>query len=183
MFDYQQILLPPHRGPNIIFLHVPQPSITYRKATSLKDSLVYSQFSIPKSLPSSNHKATVPCGSCDHCYCLDTCNNVMLPNGVKWHLKHNVICTTMGLIYLLQCSCCAFYVGKTRRPFNVRIAVHIKAATSGFFKTVIVRHFAFIHDFIFSGFKFLPLVKIDQHDRGGNWDRALYRAESRESIN
>lgn len=37
---------------------------------------------------------------------------------------------------------------------------------------------AFTHDYVFSGFKFLPLTKIDKHDKGGDWDRILYQVES-----
>lgn len=56
---------------------------------------------------------------------------------------------------------------------------HITAATSDYFKTVIGRHIAFAHNYVLSGFKFLPLVKIYTHERGGDWDRSLYQAESR----
>lgn len=69
-------------------------------------------------------------------------------------------------------------MGKTRRPVTVRISEHIAAAKAGFFKTIIGRHVALEHGYVFNGFKFLPLTRIDRHDRG-DWDRALLQAESK----
>lgn len=107
------------------------------------------------------------------------CMRATLPTGVKWHQKHHVTCSTMGVIYLLQCPCKGYYVRKTRRALNVRISEHLAATRSGFFRMIIGRHIAFSHNYAFNGFKFLPLTVIPPHDRGGDWDRALLQAESR----
>lgn len=72
-----------------------------------------------------------------------------------------------------------FHVGKIRRPFGVRIAEHIDAAKSGYFKTTIDRHVAFAHNYEFLGLKFFFLARVDRHDRGGDWDNMLLQIESR----
>lgn len=74
---------------------------------------------------------------------------------------------------------CCVLRWKKRRPFGVRIAEHVDAARSGYFKTVIGRHVAFAHNYEFLGFKFLPLARVDRHDRGGEWDKMLLQLGSR----
>lgn len=146
----------------------PSPSITYRRSTSLKDSLVSSHFINPANSLSLPAITTTPCGNCNYCEFLDIRTKLTLPHGIKWGAKHNVTCTTMGIIYLLQCPSGAYYVGKTSRPFNIRISEHIKAAEAGFFKTIIGRHVAFDHNYQLPDLKFLPLTRLDTHDRGGD---------------
>lgn len=107
----------------------------------------------------------VPCGCCEFCDCFDTRQIAILPTGIKWQQKHWVTCTTMGIIYLLQSACGAFYIGKTRRPLSVRISEHIAAANTGFFRTVKDSHIAFVQNYAFEGFTFFPLTRIDRHDR------------------
>lgn len=152
----------------------PKPSITYRRAKSLKDELVQSHFVDPWSIRSVP-AITTPCGACEACQFLDVRNRVTLPNGQLWVQQRAVSCHSPRVIYLLLCPCGDFYVGKTRRPFSVRILEHVTAATSGYFKTTIGRHFAFKHIYTFSGVKFLPLTVLSCHDRG-DWDRVLLQA-------
>lgn len=89
----------------------PHPSITYRRARSLKDELVQSHF-IEHSGPS---KATppriTPCGNCDVCQYLDLRSRAILPNGENWTQRQDASCHTMGIIYLLLCPCGSFHVG------------------------------------------------------------------------
>lgn len=136
----------------------PEPSITYRRSRSLKDKLVNSQFTETVPLQSQASIGTIPCGCFGFCNTLDTRSRIILPGGYKWSSNHMVTCTTMGVIYLFQLTCNAFYVGKTCRPLAIRISEHIAAAKAGFFKTVIGRHIAFAHNYSFGGFKFLPLT-------------------------
>lgn len=59
------------------------PSITYRRSKSLKDSLVNSHFVETRNLLSQTIKGTFPCGSCDVCDSLDTHLKATLPGGIK----------------------------------------------------------------------------------------------------
>lgn len=155
-----------------------RPSITYRRARSLRDELVRSHF-VDSTTRLSDPPTTTPCGSCEACPFVDTRGRVTLPNGELWVQKHSASCHTTGVIYWLQCVCGDFYVGKTRRSFSTRIREQVTAATSGFFGTVIGRHFALKHDYCFMGLKFLPLMVLPRYDRGGDWDRLLLQTEAR----
>lgn len=112
----------------------------------LKDDLVHSHFT--NNMPISNpvQPLTIPCGACDCCEYLNIRHRAVLPGREKWHQKKAVTCSPMGIIYLLQCPCGVFYVGKTHIPF-VRISEHMSAAKSGYFKTVIGYHIAFSHSY------------------------------------
>lgn len=142
------------------------------------DELVRSHY-VDSETPSSDSPVTTVCGSCTACPYIDTRSEVTLPNGDLWVQRHSASCHSMGVIYLLQCICGEFYVGKTRHTFATRIKEHITAATSGFFRTAIGRHFALKHNYSYGGLKFLPLVVLPRDDRGGDWDRRLLQTESR----
>lgn len=122
------------------------PSITYRRSTSIKDALVHSHFTDKSLLPSSRVRI-FPCGGCGACDSLDTRSTAVLPGGYRWTQRHHITCTTLGIIYLLQCTCNAFYVGKTRRAFNIRMLEHITAAQAGYFRTAIGRHIELNHNY------------------------------------
>lgn len=142
---------------------------------SLRDSLVHSHFVDPTRKQNVT-KGTFLCGSCE---ALDTRMQVTLPGDVKWSQKYCVNCGTMGVIYFFQCCLCdAYYVGKTSRPFHLRIQEHTTAARSGFFRTAVGRHVALTHNYDYQGLKFLPLMVIPPPDRGGDWDQALLRAKA-----
>lgn len=88
-------------------------------------------------------------------------------------------CNTQGVVYLLQCPCKAFIVGKTRREFWRRIYDHTYATSVGYFKSPIGRHIALDHNYKFDGFSCLPLCIILRHMQGGNWDQRILQAETR----
>lgn len=85
----------------------------------------------------------------------------------------------MRVIYLLQCPCGAHFVGKTKRAFKIRISERIEDAKSGFFKTVIGRHIAFIHNLQLPGLQVFTPHSHPPCDRGGDWDWTMLQAESR----
>lgn len=110
---------------------------------------------------------------------LDCRTQAVLPRGTKWKSRHYVDCDTVGIIYLLQCTCVSYYVGKTKRNFKQRIKKHVYAASIGYFKTVIGRHIAFQHNYKFDGFSFLPLERVHIPPRGGDWDNMILKTEAR----
>lgn len=119
------------------------------------------------------------CGGYEYCPYLDTRSRATLLNNIRWCSRHFVGCKTPGIIYLLQCTCGAFYVGKTRREFPRCIYDHVYAGKIGYFKSLIGRHIALDHNYKFEGFKFLPLQRIYQDSRGGDWDQKILQKESR----
>lgn len=94
-----------------------KPHITFCRNKSIKDTLVSSHFSSGGStdpcgtLP----KDTFKCGKCDYCTCINNSKNVLLPNFIPFSPRHFVNCNTIGILYLLTCSCSSFYIGRTKR--------------------------------------------------------------------
>lgn len=153
-----------------------KPSITFRRCACLRDNLVRSHYR--SDLGDPIIKGTVPCGGCGACSSLDTHDRVKLPNGKSWTSRHLATCSTMG-VYLLQCPCHSFYVGKTSRTWRTRILEHLDSAKSGYYRTAIGRHVAITHNYNFQGFKFLPLAVIPPPERGGDWSKLLLQQESK----
>lgn len=81
----------------------PQPTIVYRRASSLKDKLVHSHLS-GSNFKTNPLKGTFKFGRCSYCKYINTNKNIILLNG-----------ETQGVVYLMTCECSAFYVGKTFR--------------------------------------------------------------------
>lgn len=131
----------------------------------------------------SEEPLTIPCGTCTYCQYLDTRTVVTLPGGIPWRAKHHVTCNTQGVVYLLQCPCNVFYVGKTRREFWRRIYDHTYAVSMGYFKSPIGRHIALLHNYHFEGFASLPLCINTCDARGGETGiDAFYRQKQSENI-
>lgn len=92
------------------------PGITYRRASSLHDQLVRSHYSPEGREPCCQSRGTFRCRSCNVCPFISS------------SARHHVDCATEGIVYLMLCSCGCFYIGKTLRPFRVRIREHLYAA-------------------------------------------------------
>lgn len=107
------------------------PSITYRRALSVKDHLVTSEFkgeTIKENCPA---KGSFPCGHCSQCPLIKKEKSFSLPNGENFEPLHFVNCRTRGLDYVMFCECQALYIGKTRQEFSCRIAQYIYSMQIG----------------------------------------------------
>lgn len=91
----------------------PVPSVTFKRASSLKDKLVKSEYHKTNKKHCSVY-GTFPCGHCAHCPLIRKEKVFTLPNGQVFRPKHFVNCQTCGVVYLMTCECGAFYVGKTQ---------------------------------------------------------------------
>lgn len=164
----------------VVSKHInPFPEITYRRVPSLKDRLVHSHFQDTSKNKKSSHIGISPCGKCDICRYVENTSQFLLPNG-QWHLiKFNATCQTPGIIYLAQCICGGFYVGKTKRPFYKRIRDHIKPILKKQMDTAIARHVGLYHNFNPRTIKFYALEHVPLDERGGSVDRTLLQLEAR----
>lgn len=153
------------------------PSITFQRSRSFRDSVTSSHFDLRDNLEA--QPGTFPCGSCAYCNNLDTRSSVLLPDGTTWTSRHHVDCTSRGIVYLLDCPCGAFYVGITRREFHRPIYDHVYAASIGYYKSPIGRHVALVQNYSSVHLTLIPLTHIRPNPRGGDWERMLLRAEAR----
>lgn len=98
----------PAKGPFV----PPTPLVTFRQAASVGDLLVKSEFKCSKRGDPCNTLGTFPWGSCAHCCYMDTRKSIRLPNGWTFVSKHFANCQSTLVIYLLQCECGCYYIGK-----------------------------------------------------------------------
>lgn len=113
------------------------------------------------------NKGNSSCGHCDVCEFADDKSRFLLPNG-KWHsTKCRVTCQTPGVIYLAQCFCGGFYIGKTKRQYFKCIRDYIEPIKKRKMDTAIGRHVGIEHDFNPHTIKFLALEHVPLDERGG----------------
>lgn len=105
------------------------PSFAIRRAPSLKDKVVKNY--LPASKPTSfwpKPPGTHPCGTCNYCPYINKQNSFKDSCGQKtFKCNHFATCNTTHVIYRLDCSCGAFYVGLTKRRLRDRFSEHRNA--------------------------------------------------------
>lgn len=89
------------------------PAVTFRRAKSLWDHFVHSEYSQEGQRDPRIYPGTFTCGGCGYCKYICTTHSPTLPNGTKFKPKHYANCKTKGLVYMLMCDCNCFYIGKT----------------------------------------------------------------------
>lgn len=104
---------------------------------------------------------------------------LVLPNGLTHSIRHGVTCPTVGVVYLAQCRCGSYYIGKTKRPFQVRIRDHIKPLPKNTTTTAINWHIATQHNSDPHVIQFSALQHVPPHARGGSIDNTLLQLETK----
>lgn len=143
-----------------------QPLITYRKASSLRDKLVCSEYKITKQ-HSTKPVGAFRCGNCNYCQYMNIGKYKDLPNGQKFKPRHFVNCRTVGIVYLLQCECNCYYVGKTKLEFWQRIYRHIVSIKKRDPSLPLGRHCHTVQHDSTPKVRFLALDHIPNNPRGG----------------
>lgn len=105
--------------------------------------------------------------------------SIHLPNGDIWAPKFRATCQTVGVIYLMKCSCGAFYVSKTKRNLFCRMRDHVSAVSKKLLETPISRHMGLFHDHNLTMLGFYALEHIPLNERGGDADKRLLQDEAK----
>lgn len=82
-------------------------------------------------------------------------------------------CDTVGVVYFMSCQCGYYYVGKTKRPFWVRIKEHINSIKNGDIEATVARHVVYSHRYDPNSVKFYALAYTYTSIRGGDIDPLL----------
>lgn len=149
----------------------------FKRALSLKDKLVSSHLNDNTATKHCEHVGTLKCGFCDIGPYINNFFSLRLPNGQNFKPKHFADCTTPGVVYLFQCECSCFYVGKTIRPFQATTKQQIYLINTGDLTTILGRHAARNHQYKNFNFSFYVLDRVHPHIRG-DWDNAVLRSEA-----
>lgn len=72
------------------------PSFTFRRARSLRDQLVSSEFKADGRKDPCKHGGTFTCGGCNYCRFLNTSKNILLPNSERYKPRHYANCQMPG---------------------------------------------------------------------------------------
>ncbi|XP_073478692.1 uncharacterized protein [Aquarana catesbeiana] len=157
----------------------PKPQITYRKPGSIGNALIQSEYKGTARKDPCKTWGTYPCGSCAQCPVIGRRTTLALPNGESFSLRHFANCKTQGVVYLMQCQCGAFYVGKTRQEFRKRVDKHMQSMQIGNLYLPLGRHVARYHNYRLPSVNFTVLDRIHLPLRGGDWNKVLLQREMR----
>lgn len=156
-----------------------KPQITFRKAGSLADLLTQSEYKGNQRGDPCKTWGTFPCGNCSFCNVIGKRTTFLLPNGERFQLKHFANCQTQGVVYLVQCQCGAFYIGKTRQEFRQRVSKHLLSMQIGNLYLPLGRHVAKGHGYRMPSVNFTVVDRVHVPLRGGDWNKILLQREMR----
>lgn len=122
------------------------PMFTFRRATSIQDKLVRSEFRDKSEKEHCKYKGTFICGSCRYCKYMYKAKEITLPNSDLFRPKHFANCKTPGVIYMLLCNCGCFYVGKTKLQFWQRAYRHIRSMQTCDLELTLGQHSSTVHN-------------------------------------
>lgn len=88
-----------------------------------------------------------------------------------------ITCSSMDVVYLLQCPCRLQYIGRTRQSMQVCVGEHITNIKNGFRFHSVSKHYAIHHNRNPANTLFLGIDKFSAHWRGSSLVRELYRLE------
>lgn len=121
---------------------------------------------------------TYHCGNCPWCQWVREGQGIRLPNG-QWHKSHTFfICSTQGIIYIINGRCGVFYIEKTKLQFGQRIGDHIYYSDGGKIITPVTRHVDLHHKYHTDMVSFFILEVISPDPRGGNWDKRILHLDA-----
>lgn len=88
-----------------------------------------------------------------------------------------ITCASTGVVYLLQCPCGLQYVGRTKRPLQVRLNEHITNIKTGFKNHSVSKHYLLVHNRDPSNTLFLGIDKFKPNWRGSHLVREISKME------
>ncbi|XP_053568770.1 protein lin-9 homolog [Bombina bombina] len=161
------------------------PRLAYRRGRSLRDSLMKTDVSplTDKQLWLKKKNGCYKCLSCVTCNSMQTGNSYQHPERKKKYKIHWFLtCTTTHIIYLLNCPCGKFYIGKSTDDARTRMDNHRSgirtALKSGKSEQPVAQHFLenghSITDLRFRLIDHMPNLR-----RGGNRAKILLQKEAR----
>lgn len=88
--------------------------ITFRRATSIKDRPIQSEFKGELRWDLCKYKGTYTCGGCSYCKYIYTGSSCRLPNWQMFKAEHFANCKTCGEVYLISVTVAYFMWGRQK---------------------------------------------------------------------
>lgn len=102
------------------------PTITFKRAPTLKDSLVKSYMPpVQNKTWLGTKRGNYKCGNCNHCNNMVKTNTFIdVTSNREYSIYSFINCNTSFVVYRLECPCGCFYIGRTKRKLKERLAEH-----------------------------------------------------------
>lgn len=116
-----------------------RPEFIYRKAPSLRDRLAPGVVDPPKTMNNTLFKFLLGFYACGNCAtCRKASKNIRrwkdfisTVTRKRYQIEGLITCTSVGVVYMLECDCSLQYVGRTSRALHVRVGEHISNIKRG----------------------------------------------------
>lgn len=148
-----------------------RPQFICRKAPPLHDRLAPGVINPPVQSENrlflflSGFYACGHCTACRHSNVKKQKEYVAAVTDRKYPIKQLITCSTVGIVYMLECDCGWQYIGRTSRPLHVRLGEHVNIKKD--FKTHnVFRHFKMHHNQNPRGLTFWGIERVTKHWRG-----------------
>lgn len=102
-----------------------KPLIPFKRATSIRDRIIQSEFKSENRNDPCKAKGTYTCVGCSYCQYIEVGSTCALPNGRSFRAAYYANYNTKGVVYLLSCDCGSFYVGNTKVELRSRMTKHV----------------------------------------------------------
>ncbi|XP_029469168.1 uncharacterized protein LOC115097463 [Rhinatrema bivittatum] len=165
-----------HLVSGFVGMQVP-PMFSFKRSQNLRDILVHSDLGSGESRKEMNG-GHHPCTGCSVCKFSLSVNFFIHPvSGKKMYLRNKTTCQSSSVVYIVQCPCGLFYVGKTTRKVRIRILEHCSRIRNEVETAPLVKHWQEYHHTV-EELRFFVIQEIHNR-RGGNINKTLLRLEQR----
>ncbi|OCT77808.1 hypothetical protein XELAEV_18028905mg [Xenopus laevis] len=153
------------------------PLFSYRRNTSIGDSLTHSHFQQQSRTTCCKTLGSYKCGACEQCQYIKVSTNFG-NRKVSYDMYHYICCTTTHVIYLFTCHCGSKYVGKTKRPLRRRIYEPMRDIRNCNLLSAIAKHIFCIHNGHYAGSYFQGIYRLHGDIKRGDLDDKLLQLET-----
>lgn len=158
------------------------PLFTHSRSPNLRDKLVHSDTFDHSKRPCArldNMTGFFPCRNCASCNNIHKTNHfTSFSTGKRYEIRSFITCSSVNVIYLLNCPCGFQYVGCTRRQLRIRLNEHRSAINRRDPKSPVARHFNEVGHST-TDLKFMGIDRILPSRRNSCPNQPLLKTEAR----
>ena len=157
------------------------PVVSFKRAPTIGDKLVHSYLPGDKKNTwlERRPQGFFKCGRCNHCTTMQQTNTFTDVHAQKTHyIKGYINCNTTYVVYYLYCPCGHFYIGRTKRKLQQRVAEHKYAIRTGNEDYPMAKHYKQHHGCNPESLRAMGIESIELSKRGGDKLKKLLQRET-----